>query len=45
MLYNIYFFWTSDALPRLRRRKSETFRAQYINSEELMYGTLNLTVS
>ena len=32
MLYNIFFFWTSDALPRLRRRKSETFRAQYINS-------------
>lgn len=46
MLYNIYIFWTSDAFPSLRRRrKSETFRAQYINSEELRYGTLNLTVS
>ncbi|XP_060962851.1 type IV inositol polyphosphate 5-phosphatase 3 isoform X1 [Cannabis sativa] len=25
----------NDTLPRLRRRKSETFRAQYINSKEL----------
>ncbi|KAA8546608.1 hypothetical protein F0562_002653 [Nyssa sinensis] len=25
----------NDALPRLRRRKSETFRAQYINTKEL----------
>ncbi|KAL3655172.1 Inositol polyphosphate phosphatase, catalytic domain ues [Castilleja foliolosa] len=25
----------NDALPRIRRRKSETFRAQYINSKEI----------
>ncbi|KAL8514275.1 hypothetical protein ACS0TY_013408 [Phlomoides rotata] len=25
----------NDALPRLRRRKSETFRAQYINTKEI----------
>ncbi|XP_021902424.1 type IV inositol polyphosphate 5-phosphatase 3 isoform X2 [Carica papaya] len=34
----------SDALPRLRRRNSETFRAQYINTKELRIrvGTWNV---
>ncbi|XP_062099059.1 type IV inositol polyphosphate 5-phosphatase 3 isoform X2 [Humulus lupulus] len=34
----------NDTLPRLRRRKSETFRAQYINSKELRIsvGTWNV---
>ncbi|XP_075640596.1 type IV inositol polyphosphate 5-phosphatase 3 isoform X3 [Castanea sativa] len=38
------FVGLNDALPRLRRRKSETFRAQYINSEELRIcvGTWNV---
>ncbi|CAK9160304.1 unnamed protein product [Ilex paraguariensis] len=35
---------TNDALPRTRRRRSETFRAQYINSKELRIcvGTWNV---
>ncbi|XP_012086025.1 type IV inositol polyphosphate 5-phosphatase 3 isoform X2 [Jatropha curcas] len=35
---------TNDALPRLRRRKSETFRTQYINNKELRIcvGTWNV---
>ncbi|XP_044475691.1 type IV inositol polyphosphate 5-phosphatase 3-like isoform X4 [Mangifera indica] len=35
---------TSDPFPRLRRRKSETFRAQYINTKELRIcvGTWNV---
>ncbi|XP_012086030.1 type IV inositol polyphosphate 5-phosphatase 3 isoform X6 [Jatropha curcas] len=35
---------TQDALPRLRRRKSETFRTQYINNKELRIcvGTWNV---
>nr|XP_048331416.1 type IV inositol polyphosphate 5-phosphatase 3-like isoform X1 [Ziziphus jujuba var. spinosa] len=34
----------NDALPRMRRRKSETFRAQYINTKELRVcvGTWNV---
>ncbi|XP_057993474.1 type IV inositol polyphosphate 5-phosphatase 3 isoform X3 [Hevea brasiliensis] len=34
----------NDALPRLRRRKSETFRTQYINTKELRIciGTWNV---
>lgn len=34
----------NDSLPRLRRRKSETFRAQYINAKELRIcvGTWNV---
>ncbi|KAJ4701015.1 putative Type I inositol polyphosphate 5-phosphatase [Melia azedarach] len=34
----------SDAFPRIRRRKSETFRAQYINTKELRIcvGTWNV---
>ncbi|XP_075082509.1 type IV inositol polyphosphate 5-phosphatase 3-like isoform X2 [Nicotiana tabacum] len=34
----------NDALPRIRRRKSETFRAQYINTKEIKVcvGTWNV---
>uniref|UniRef100_A0A6M2EAX7 Uncharacterized protein n=1 Tax=Populus davidiana TaxID=266767 RepID=A0A6M2EAX7_9ROSI len=31
-----------DAIPRIRRRKSETFRAQYINIKEIRSYTLPL---
>lgn len=33
-----------DALPKIRRRKSETFRAQYINAKEIRVcvGTWNV---
>lgn len=41
--YGIYLyvpFSFSDALPKSRRRKSETFRAQYINTKEIKYVSL-----
>lgn len=36
---------TSGAFPRLRRQKSETLRAQYVDTKELRYLTLNRTFS
>lgn len=36
-MHGIIFVGISDALPMIRRRKSETFRAQYINSKEIRY--------
>lgn len=36
------FFGPTGALPRSRRRKSETFRAQYINAKEIKYATSHI---
>lgn len=36
--FNLFIFEPTGALPRSRRRKSETFRAQYINAKEIKYA-------